>query len=202
MTYKAVGFDYGGVITGEPGPVVSKTIARLLGVEEEQYRSAYYRYNVALNEGRINWNELWEKVLSDLDLLDKKQQLITYWDKLKFGVPNQKILELITDLRKQGFKTGLLSNNTLKAAEQMRKDGLPTYFDAFDISADTGLVKPDPKAFLKLMDQLKVTPQEFIFIDDSPKSLSTAQKVGYTPILYRGYINTVSELKALVISIK
>ena len=37
MIFKAVGFDYGGVLTGEASTVISKKIATLLGVTEEHY---------------------------------------------------------------------------------------------------------------------------------------------------------------------
>jgi hypothetical protein len=75
MTYKAVGFDYGGVITGEPSSVISKSIATLLGVPEDEYVKAYYHHNLALNEGLITWQQLWTAVLEELHVSDNMQSL-------------------------------------------------------------------------------------------------------------------------------
>jgi HAD superfamily hydrolase (TIGR01509 family) len=200
MTYKAVGFDYGGVITGEPSTAISREIANLLGVSEEAYTAAYYHHNIAVNKGLITWDQLWIAVLADLEVPDKHDQLITYLRQTDFGKPNQKILELITSFRQDGLKLGLLSNNTLSAATEMRQEGLDAYFDVFDISAETGLVKPDPATFREFARQLQVKPSELIFIDDSPKSLSTAAEVGYAPVLYDGYDHLTEQLHSLGLS--
>jgi HAD superfamily hydrolase (TIGR01509 family) len=92
---------------------------------------------------------------------------------------------------------GLLSNNTLEAAREMRKSGLDAYFDVFDISAETGHAKPLPEAFIEFARKLEVEPKELVFIDDSKNSLSSATEVGYLPILYVGYGKLIGRLTSL-----
>ena len=48
-----------------------------------------------------------------------------------------------------------------------------------------------------LIDQLGVAPEELVFTDDSVPSLSTADEIGYTPLLFTGHDNLVNDLKAL-----
>lgn len=110
---------------------------------------------------------------------------------------NRPVLDLVDTLRNSGYKTGLLSNNTLEAAEMMRGEGINTHFDAFIVSAEVGMMKPDPSIYALLCQQLSVQPSELIFIDDSKKSLSTAEECGFTPVLFTDYESLVRDLKRL-----
>ncbi len=58
-------------------------------------------------------------------------------------------------------------------------------------------MKPDPEAFYRFCELLKVEPHELIFIDDTKKSLETAPTVGYTPILFQDGASLRKELSAL-----
>ena len=49
--YKAIIFDYGGVIKGLPGPIWSEKVADLLGVSNDEFREIYYRHNHRFNIG-------------------------------------------------------------------------------------------------------------------------------------------------------
>ena len=45
--------------------------------------------------------------------------------------------------------------------------------------------KPLPEIFNILFNKLKVEANEVIFIDDTPRCLEGADKIGYTPILFK-----------------
>ena len=49
MKYKTIGFDWGGVIFGEPGPVFSKEAAQLLEVSHEEFKKIYFKHNKLIN---------------------------------------------------------------------------------------------------------------------------------------------------------
>ena len=68
--------------------------------------------------------------------------------------------------------------------------------------AVTGFVKPVQKAFTHLADELGAPINELIFIDDTPKSLSSALEVGFTPILFTGYEQLLNDLANLGINTK
>lgn len=74
MKFKAVGFDWGGVINGQPGFVFTHKFCEFVDVSEAQYKEIYFRHNRAFNAGRpISERELWLRVLTDLgkaELLD------------------------------------------------------------------------------------------------------------------------------------
>lgn len=201
MQYKAIGFDWGGVINGRPGAAFAEAAATTLRVSREAFLNAYYKYNAGFQRGEIPSEKLWTHVCTDLGQPDKWQQLNTMHQKFNEENVNANVLTLIDTLRKKGYKVGLLSNNTSENEAIMLKSGLDKHFDVFHISADTKLVKPDPKAFLNFAIALGVEINELVFVDDSIKSLSTAEQCGFTPILYTSYTDLLKDLSDIGISI-
>lgn len=193
----AVGFDWGGVLNGQPGYVFGQQIEKLLQISTERYQSAYFSHNKKANRGEITWDELWRLVLSDLGMLSKLPEVLVLNAKSQEKSPNHEVLTLVDTLRMNGYKTGLLSNNSIERAEILRSEGLDKHFDAFHISAETGYVKPEPKAFLHLADELDVLPHQLVFIDDTPRSLSTAKEIGYKPLLFTKYSVLLEDLSKL-----
>jgi putative hydrolase of the HAD superfamily len=198
MKYKAVGFDYGGVIDGLPGAVFSQKGSELLGVTIEQYREAYFAHNQQVNRGEIDWPEFWKLVLADLGKQNKLAEVLAFQDEFFDVRINTDVLALVDELRAKGYKIGLLSNNTVERAEDMRKRGVEQHFDVVHISAETGLAKPVPAAFQHLADALGVQMTELIFVDDARKSLSTAQECGFTPILFESAAQLRRQLAELL----
>ena len=202
MAIKAIGFDYGGVIKGNPGAIFGAGITNILGVTDEQFYQAYYRHNKAVNRGEISWPELWKLVLSDLNKSDKFQEVMALHNQVYNQSLNSNMLELVDTLRKSGYKVGLLSNNTLDEEAKMMSFHLEQHFDVLHVSASTGFVKPEPEAFNTFIKDLGVAMDELVFIDDSEKSLSTAKECGYTPILFKSYEQLIAALQQLGITVR
>jgi HAD superfamily hydrolase (TIGR01509 family) len=203
MTFKAIVFDYGNVLAGTPGPSWAQDIPKIIGVPANIYSRAVAKYSYAVNHGDLTWPELWANVLTDLDLMDKLPEVIAntvaYENSLEHI--NQDVANLARHLHESGFKTGVLSNTTTNGAARIHRTLSPYPFDAIHCSAETGLVKPDPGAFNAIASELGVSEEAMIFIDDSERSLSTAEQCGYTPILFTGYDELVSTLEGLGIPI-
>lgn len=49
-------------------------------------------------------------------------------------------------------------------------------------SALEGTRKPEEQFYLKLLDRLKMNPEEVVFLDDIGRNLKTAQKMGFHTI--------------------
>lgn len=203
-TYKAIGFDWGGVLNGKPGKFFGESVSGLLGISHEQYKLAYFHHNQKINRGEVTWEQLWGLVLTELGRPNEPelvQKIIAMSDAANADDLNIEMLALVDTLRSNGYKVGLLSNNVADKAALMREKGLDTHFDAFDISIETGLVKPEPAAFEHLADKLGVDISELIFIDDSSASLSTATETGFTPVLFDGYDTLIKELTTLGVDV-
>lgn len=197
MERKAIGFDYGGVIAGISGPVFNKQISKILGVDLETFQNVYFQFNHLPNKGILSWPDFWKKISDELGVSDKYESLMEYLRGLPKIETNQQMLSLVDRLRYDGYRVGLLSNNDKETANKLRETGLIDHFDIFLVSAETGFIKPDPKIFELFTKQLGVEASELVYIDDTEKSLSTANEVGYIPILFSTYDQLVLDLKKL-----
>ena len=53
------------------------------------------------------------------------------------------------------------------------------YFDALYLSYEMRASKPDDEIFLKLLEAEKVKPEECFFLDDGPRNIESAQRLGF-----------------------
>lgn len=187
--YRAIGFDYGGVIGGvhTSGPSFSDKVCNLLGLDKATYREVYFSLNGKVNLGEIeSWSEFWRLFLEKIGKPEKLAEIVALDEKEEQALQaiDPEMLGLVDEIRSSGYRTGLLSNNTIEGGKRMRTIGLNNHFDVFHISAETKLMKPDPEAFKSFTGDLAVNMHDLIFIDDSESSLSSAEECGYTPILF------------------
>lgn len=201
MTYRAIGFDWGGVINGKPAKYFRHDISTILGITEDEYKTAYFHHNRLFNDGTIPFDELWRRVLEELGKKEKLDEVLAYVQKTGETHLNSDVLDLVDQLRIAGYRVGLLSNNSKEKGDEMRDLGVDQHFDVFHVSAETGLVKPEPAAFRYFSDELAVDMTELIFIDDTEKSLSTAEECGFTPMLYEDLSHCINRLKELGINL-
>jgi HAD superfamily hydrolase (TIGR01509 family) len=56
--------------------------------------------------------------------------------------------------------------------------GLTEYFDSLTISAQVGLIKPNPAIFHLALRSLHIGPHQAIFVDDMPDNVAAAESMG------------------------
>jgi putative hydrolase of the HAD superfamily len=111
---------------------------------------------------------------------------------------DQELITLIRDLRQQ-FKTCLLSNawpDLRHALENVWQ--IADAFDEIVISAEIGLVKPDPKIYKFALERLEVSPQKAVFIDDFMVNIEAANALGLHTIHFVSSAKTQTQLKSLL----
>jgi len=200
MNFKAIGFDYSGVIAGMSSAEFNSRVINLLNVEPQIFKEVYYKFNKLVNTNVLAPADFWKKILEELDAGNKYDELIKFIQEIPIEIDEQ-VLGLVDQLKTNGYKAGLLSNNTLEAADGFKITGLSNHFDVALVSAEIGFSKPDPKAFQIFAERLGVEVGELIFIDDTEKSLSTAKEVGYYPILFTSYESLIEKLKSIGIRV-
>ena len=90
---------------------------------------------------------------------------------------DDKIIELIKDLKEQGYKIYLLSNTQKYSYEKFIKD-IEYLFDGITLSFKEHLLKPYNAIYERLIDKYNLVPEESLFIDDREDNISTANKYG------------------------
>jgi putative hydrolase of the HAD superfamily len=90
---------------------------------------------------------------------------------------------VLEELRRQGFRLGLLSNASDVAEEPIVTLGLSSLFDAIVLSHKVGILKPDPRIYALAAEQLGVLPVECAFVADGGfGELDAAHAVGMLAI--------------------
>jgi len=112
--------------------------------------------------------------------------------------PNEELLEYIRDLH-GGYKTAILSNANKGVVERrIGRQWIEEAFDALVVSADVGMVKPDPDIYKYTAAQLGVEAQECVLVDDKQVFTDGAQSLGMQTVLYKDFEQTRTELEAIL----
>lgn len=197
--FKAIVFDWGGVIevTSEGNPLVE--VADALGISIDDFHKVYFKYNHLSNIEGMPWEENVAIVASRLtdsdELVQRAKQIII--DHIASHKINRELVDLFPVLRCHGFKIALFSNNSTSLRQQLIDEGIMGLLDEAVISAEIGFQKPSKEAFAVLFQKLGLQPEQVIFIDDAPKSLETSGEIGYTPILFEGNAKLLDDLQRL-----
>ena len=92
------------------------------------------------------------------------------------------MLELCSELRAQGLRTAILTNNVREWRRW--RDRIPIQsFDPVVDSCEVGLRKPDPSIYLLVCSQLGLPPKDCLFLDDHPDNIQGALAVGLDALL-------------------
>ncbi|GAG54737.1 unnamed protein product [marine sediment metagenome] len=101
-------------------------------------------------------------------------------------VPREDAIETLKQLKKIGFKIGLISDCTFEVPQIWNTTTLSQYFDNVIFSCSVGIVKPDPRIYHLACKNLKVKPKNCLYIGDGgSRELSGALHIGMFPILIR-----------------
>ncbi|MDP3697004.1 MAG: HAD-IA family hydrolase [Candidatus Taylorbacteria bacterium] len=94
------------------------------------------------------------------------------------------MLQYIAELKKH-YKIGLLTNYTYEWLDEIfEKYNLAHYFDQKLISSRYKLIKPEPEAFLKMLELLQVKKEEAVFIDDRQRLVDASNELGLKAFLF------------------
>jgi putative hydrolase of the HAD superfamily len=93
--------------------------------------------------------------------------------------PREEAVEVLTFLRENGFRTGLLSDCSTETVAVWQDSPLAPLIDVPVFSCIEGIKKPDPQFFMIAIDRLKVIPENCIYVADGiGKELSSAAELG------------------------
>lgn len=111
---------------------------------------------------------------------------------------NEELLNYIKDLHGD-YKMAILSNaNSGVVERRIGTRWIQECFDAVVVSADVGMVKPDPEIYKYTSDQLGVDPDECIFVDDRSIFLGAAEELGIKTVLYEDFPQAKAEIDQIL----
>lgn len=113
------------------------------------------------------------------------------WNSLVLEIPQEKI-DMLMDLRRQGYKVYALSNTNITHIEYLdtlcrqacpELEGLRDLFDEVFYSYEIRVRKPDEAFFTHACQSAKVRAEESLFIDDRKENTDAAKKLGINTLL-------------------
>jgi putative hydrolase of the HAD superfamily len=195
---QALILDYGGVVSLPQNRENIDFIIERLNQDYDDFIQVYYDLRAGYDNGQLSGQEFWLKVLQhyglnpngfDLDRFIRED--VKSWTHL-----NQSILRFITENRTRIPKLAMISNMVTDTLVYMRRnyDWL-SLFDELVFSCEIGVNKPDREIYEICMQQLKVNPQDCLFVDDSANNIKGAREVGMNCVLYESFPQFMIELQ-------
>jgi 2-haloacid dehalogenase len=108
------------------------------------------------------------------------------WEEM-VGAPIAGTVEIAKELKAAGIRLLALSNWSAETFPRARhRLEILNDFDGVLLSGAVGLIKPDPAIYDVLIMRHQVDPATAIFVDDSPKNVEAAARVGFDAIHFTG----------------
>lgn len=147
--------------------------------------------------GTISEDEVHEQVTARLGLgpTETDSFMADLWDEY-LGTPNTELIDHIAGVRPR-CRLGILSNSFVGARElETAAYGFDRLVDEILYSHETGVCKPDPRAFALACVRLEVRAQDCLFVDDFPPNVDAARAAGMQAHLFEDNAGTVARITA------
>lgn len=150
-----------------------------------------------LNKGLLTESEAKQQYQQHLALTELECEKLFYYVKqsqiLIYGS-----VDLLKRVKRAGYQVFALTDNVTEIVAYLQS----TYsfwplFDGSTVSADLGLLKPQPEIYQALVEQQQIKADETVFIDDMPNNVAGAQAQGMFAIQFENSAQCEQELFAL-----
>lgn len=193
---KAIIFDQGGVCLLTDSVKINEAMIAKFGINiliESRGDKKMCRYHAEVQKG--------ERELADvLEKIDSKRhnvaEIVEFYKEQykKHAKFDAQVIQLIKKLKAK-VKIVCLTN-TNRVHFEIYGQKLLKIFDKVFASHQIGLQKPDKEIFLKVLGELKLTPEEVVFVDDRAKNVEAAKSLGMNAIKFENYEQLIKDLAA------
>ena len=198
---EAVIFDYGGVLSTPPIAGLAE-FEQKMGYPDKALRRLLFGDEWDLLEtGKLTLAEFHDRIVDRSEAaLGQRLDLSVYAQFLKeLGVGvHWMMVQRVRELRAEGFRTAILTNNVKEWSDFWRSSIPIDLFDVVVDSCEVGLAKPDPAIFLLTCERLGVAPEQAVFLDDTRRHVEGARQVGLHGILVDDPWAAIAELDAIL----
>ncbi|HEX5526203.1 MAG TPA: HAD family phosphatase [Solirubrobacterales bacterium] len=205
---RAVVSDFGGVLTT---PLL-KSFAAIqddIGISAESLGLAM-RNNLAegeemplfrLERGEISEDEFLKHLTDGLEPILGHRPHLHHFRHMFFGAldPNEKMIELMRELKGRGLAMALLTNN-VREWEPLWRSMLPIdeIFETVVDSAFVGCRKPEAKIYELTLERIGMPAENCLFIDDIGVNCEGAEAIGMNAIHFRDDEQAIAAIRAAV----
>jgi epoxide hydrolase-like predicted phosphatase len=187
MEPKAVVFDLDGVYFERGTEEFISKLQERHGLSEEDIKGVYLKSEQMKDykTGRIGKEQFWSYAIRTWGIDATTDEILALL--AESYAENPEIVQLISDLKTQGVKTAVCTNNfPERIAALDERFHFKENFDVFVTSYEEGIMKPDARIFEILAARLGLRPDEIMMSDDKPENVVALQKLGFQAFVYAG----------------
>ena len=203
MKYKAIIWDFGGVITSSPFEAFNQ-FEEANGLPKDIIRTINSENPDTNAWAKFESNSITIDVFNDLFLKEAKAKGFDIKGrdiiKLLKGSIRKNMVSFLREL-KSDFKLGCITNNVKSSSEENNDNETKEAMSLFDHvieSSIVGIRKPNPEIYMMSCDALKVIPDQCIYLDDLGINLKPARELGMTTIKVIHPEDAIQEVRNLL----
>ena len=203
MKYKAIIWDFGGVITSSPFEAFNQ-FEEANGLPKDIIRTINSENPNTNAWAKFESNSITIDVFNDLFLKEAKAKGFDIKGidiiKLLKGSIRKNMVSFLREL-KSDFKLGCITNNVKSSSEENNDNETKEAMSLFDHvieSSIVGIRKPNPEIYMMSCDALKVSPDQCIYLDDLGINLKPARELGMTTIKVIQPEDAIQEVRNLL----
>jgi putative hydrolase of the HAD superfamily len=190
---RVIVFDYGEVISVSQSAADRAALVAISGLDTRLFWELYDRYREDLDQGVTLPAEYWKRIAHDAGVEWSPAQLQQLWaaDIRSWISVEPGTVQLLAELHAGGTRVALLSNAGFDFSDPFRHSPMAAYFEAMFVSAELGLIKPDPEIYRVTARELGIRLEQMVFIDNKKINVDAATALGVTGHVF----TTVAELR-------
>ncbi len=187
-------FDISGILISSDEKDTINYYSKKLNISLGNVKGAHSKYMDSYERGELTDEEFKNLFFGELGVEVDPD----YWDvKLSFKKKFDEVFRFVNDLRRK-YPVYFISNEGKgywKAVEQKFK--ITEIFIGGTLSFQARVRKPDARIFKMLITRNELIPEECVFIDDSERNLSGAEKFGMKSLHYLDLEQLKEDLKKM-----
>jgi len=196
MTIQAVIFDFGGVLMRTEDPSSRRKWEEQLGLPDWGLARALFESDSSVRamRGELAESEVWRTAAEQFRLTPQQLEALQhdFWtgDRL-----DRELVRFLEGLRPR-YRTAILSNAWTGSRHFFEQLGLDNVVDTMVISAEEGVIKPEPRTYCIACTRLDIRPEEAVFVDDLPENVAGAEAIGMSGVHFKNREQALAEVKA------
>jgi putative hydrolase of the HAD superfamily len=201
---KALIFDYGGVLSLPQDKSCIKKMQEICNIPPDMFIFEYNRHRPEYDRGTISGFEYWTSILksSNSETTSEMIRALIDEDVKSWTQINLTIVNWAKRLKQSSYRTAILSDMTEDTLGYIVKNfSWISVFDLRVFSCELGMTKTEPAIYHYCLNELKIKPEDGLFIDDDITNVKAAEKLGMKGVHYKNPQRLRIELHKLGVNV-
>ena len=197
MNIRAILFDMGNVLLFFNAKISSKAFSEATGLSEQEIWELFFisELEKRYTRGEVSSKDFYEQVSRYFPKKIDYQTFSRLWNEI--FVENLEMDELLRKLKKH-YPLYMISNTNDLHFEYIKQNfKITKHFTGFFPSHEVGHRKPNPAMFQHVLKEIKLKPEETVFIDDIIEFIDSAKQLGMNAIQFTTRENLERDLRNL-----